>query len=200
MELADEYGLAIWVSYGLIEAGWAVAELGNPQDGIEKMRRGLAEYEATGAKLRSPYFLGLLADQLGKTGRVEEGLLTITEALNLAERTGEGYALAELHRIKGQLIMKSGELNQARTSSNDAGRSTALSQARKCFADALAIAKQQGTRSPELRAALCMHRLDLMLGNPNHTRLAEIYSSFTEGFETADLRQARALLEIASPE
>ena len=111
MELADEYGLSVWVTYGLIELGWAVAELGNPQDGIEKMERGLADYEATGAKLRCPYFLGLLADQLGKLGRVEEGLAAITRALELAERTGEGYVLSEWHRIKGELFMKSGGLN-----------------------------------------------------------------------------------------
>ena len=194
MELADEYGLTVWVTYGLIELGWAVAELGNPRDGIEKMERGLADYEATGAKLRSPYFLGLLADQLNKTGRIEEGLLTITKALHLAERTGEGYVLAELHRIKGELIMKSGELNH---SAKDSTRSTTLSQARACFVDALAIAQQQRARSWGLRAAMSMHRLDLMLGNADHTQLAEIYSSFTEGHETADLRQARALLEVA---
>jgi adenylate cyclase len=93
--------------------------------------------------------------------------------------------------------MKSVGLNH---SANDAPRLKALSQARACFADALAIAQRQGARSWELRAALSMHRLDLMLGNPNHTQLAEIYFSFTEGYETPDLREARALLEIASPQ
>jgi predicted ATPase len=137
-----------------------------------------------------------LADQLGKAGRVEEGFLAIAKALNLADGTGEGYALAELHRIKGELIMKSWKLSGE--SLNDAPQSAALSQARAGFADALAIAKQQGTRAWELRAALRMHRLDLMLGNPNHRQLAEIYSSFTEGFETADLRQARELLDTVS--
>ncbi len=195
MELADEYGLTLWVTYGLIELGWAVAELGNPQDGIEKMERGLADYERTGARLRTPYFLGMVADQLGKIGRVEEGLLAIAKALDLAERTGEGYALAEWHRIKGELFMKRAELNY---SANDLTRSTVLSQARACFADALAIAQQQGARTWELRAALSMHRLDLILGNATDTRLTEIYSSFTEGYETADLRQARAFLGIAS--
>ena len=197
MELADEYGLTVWVTYGLIELGWAVAELGNPQEGIEKMERGLADYEMTGATLRSPYFLGLLADQLGKVGRVEEGLLAISKALNLAARTGEGYALPEWHRIKGELLMRSGGLNH---SANDPLRFVALSQARVCFDEAFLVAQQNGARSLALKAALSMHRLDLMLGNPHHTRLAEIYSSFTEGFETADLRQARALLEIASPQ
>jgi predicted ATPase len=195
MELADEYGLTLWVTYGLIELGWAVAERGNPQDGIEKMERGLADYERTGARLRTPYFLGMLADQLGKIGRVEEGLLAIVKALDLAERTGEGYALAEWHRLKGELFMKRAELDH---SANDLTQSTVLSQARACFADALAIAQQQGARTWELRAALSMHHLDMILGNAPDTRLAEIYSSFTEGYETADLRQARAFLGIAS--
>src|SRR5262249_38769905 len=105
-----------------------------------------------------------------------------------------GYLLAELHRIKGELSVKSGELNH---SANASHRSTALSQAKACFADALAIAKKQGARTWELRAALSMHRLDFMLGNPNLTQLAGIFSSFTEGYETADLRQARAYLEAA---
>jgi len=194
MELADEYGMTVWVTYGLIELGWAVAELGDPQDGIEKMERGLADYEVTGAKLRFPYFLGMLTDQLNKTGRVEEGLLTISKALDLTDRTGEGYLLAELHRIKGELFVISSELNH---SANDTSRSMALSQARACFAHALAIAQKQGARSWELRAALSMQRLDLMFGNPNLSQLAKIYSSFTEGYETADLRRARACLEIA---
>ena len=194
MELADEYGLALWVTYGLIELGWAEAELGDAEGGIEKMQRGLAEYEMTGAKLRSPYFLGLLADQLSRAGRLEEGLAVITRALILAEQTAEGYTLSELHRIKGELFLKSSELNHADNLLDDSPRSKLLSQARACFADALAVAKQQGTRSLELRAALSMYRLDVMLGNPNTTQVAEIYSSFTEGFETADLKQARTQL------
>jgi tetratricopeptide (TPR) repeat protein len=181
MELADEYGLTVWVTYGLIELGWAVAELGNPQDGIDKIERGLTDYEATGATLRSPYFLGLLADQLGKAGRVEEGFRAIVIALALAGRTGEGYALAEWHRIKGVLFMKTGELNH---SANDPSRPAALSQARACFADALATAKKQGARWCGLRAALSMHRLDLMLGKARPD-------------DTADLRRARAFLEVA---
>jgi len=195
--VAEEYCLELWVALGKIDLGWADAELGEVQRGIEQMRQGLAAYEATGTKIIYPVFLGSLADQLNKAERIEEGLAVIAKALTCAEHTGEGYAIADLHRIKGELFMKSSELNQADKPSNDASQSTALSQARACFADALAMAQQQGTRSWELRAALSMHRLDLMLGNPNHTQLAEIYSSFTEGYETADLRLARVCLEVA---
>jgi DNA-binding winged helix-turn-helix (wHTH) protein/predicted ATPase len=194
MELADEYGFAVWQAYGLIEVGWAVAELGNPQDGIDKMRRGLAEYEATGAKLWCSYFLGMLAGQLGKTGRIEEGLQAISSALSLADRTGEGYSLPDFHRIKGDLYVKSGELNRTGNAPNPLPRSTVLSQARTCFAQSIAIARQHSARWWELRAAICLYRLDLMLGNPGSSQLEEIYSSFTEGFLTADLEQAQILL------
>jgi DNA-binding winged helix-turn-helix (wHTH) protein/predicted ATPase len=197
-ELADEHGLALWVTYGLIELGWAEAELGDAEGGIEKMQRGVAEYEATGAKLRSPYFLGLLADQLCKAGRLEEGLAVITKALTLAEQTGEGYAIAELHRIKGELFVKSADLLAADKSAGDQSASSALSQAMACFAEAVTIASQQGTKWWELRAALSMDCLEMGQGNSKHTQLTGIYSSFTEGFETADLKQTRAQLDVVS--
>jgi DNA-binding winged helix-turn-helix (wHTH) protein/tetratricopeptide (TPR) repeat protein len=196
MELADEYGMALWVIYGSIELGWADAELGDAEGGIEKMQRGLARYEATGAKLRTPYFLGLLADQLNKAGRVEEGLTEIEKAISLAGQTGEGFALSELHRINGELFLNSAKPlrpgNVPRHSSE-----VSIQQAQASFAKALAVAKRQGTKYWELKAALSMHRIDVLLGNPNHTQIADIYSSFTEGFETADLERARALLEEA---
>ena len=198
LELADEHGFAVWRAHGLIELGWAVAELGRPHDGIKTMQRGLAEYEVTGAKLRSPYFLGLLAEQLGKTGRIEEGLAVITDAITLAQNTGERYGLPELHLIKGGLLLGSNDLLQAGKPLSDSCRLTALPQAKTSFAEALNIAKQQGARWRQLRAALSMHRLDLMLGNPSHTQLTEIYSTFTEGVETADLRQAKVVLQKGS--
>jgi predicted ATPase len=191
LRLADEYGLEYWVALGKIDLGWANAELGNALLGIEEIQEGLAAYEATGGKLWSPRFLGLYAVALGKAGRFEESLTVIAKALTRAEQAGEVYAIAELQRVKGELLMKSCELNH---SANKTPRLEALSQAQRCFADALAIADQQGAKSWALRAVLSMHRLNRMLEDPNPTRLAEIYSSFTEGFETADLRQAQSLL------
>jgi DNA-binding winged helix-turn-helix (wHTH) protein/predicted ATPase len=198
MELADEYGMAVWVAYGFIELGWAEAELGNAQGGIEKMQRGLADHELTGTKLRSPYFLGTLADQLGKSGRVAEGLAAITNAISLAEYSGERYALSELYRIKGEIFLKSCDLLPRYNSLSGAPAVSALSEARACFLNALTIAKQQGTRWWQLRTGLDMYRLEMQYGKSDHTQLAEIYSSFTEGHETADLKQARALLDAAA--
>src|SRR5437764_6369772 len=108
-DLAEEYGLELWRAYGIIEMGWAEAELGNLQAGIEQMQRGLALHEAMGSKLRSPYFLGLLADQLAKAGRVEEGLATISKAITITEQTGERYSLAQLDRIRSELVMQAAE-------------------------------------------------------------------------------------------
>jgi predicted ATPase len=198
LRLAEEYGLELWVAFGKIDLGWADAKLGNIPQGIEEMQQGVAAYEATGGQLWLPYFLGLLADTLAQEGRIEEGATVIAKALSMAELNNDAFALAELHRIKGELIVKSCDSVSGDHRSLNHEVSVRLLEARACFAEALAIAKQQGTRSWELRAALSMHRLDAMLGNPNDTQLAEIYSFFTEGYETADLKQARARLNRAS--
>ncbi|PYV80218.1 MAG: hypothetical protein DMG93_19400 [Acidobacteria bacterium] len=194
LDVAEEYGFSLWVTFGLIELGWAEAELGDAE-GIEKMRRGLAQYELTGAKLRFPYFLGLLADQLSKAGWLDEAFEGITKALALAEQTGEGYVVSELHLIKGELFLTSGKLIKAGKLPGGSSELSTQMQARACFAEALTVAKRQRTKYWELKAALSMYRLDLMLGNSNHNQLAEIYSSFTEGFETQDLRAAKAILD-----
>src|SRR5262249_10230719 len=116
-------------------------------------------------------------------------------ALTCAENTGEGFALAELHRIKGELLLNKSGVLQAGEHPGDSSRILILSEARASFSAALAIAKGQQARSWELRTALSLHRLELVLGNPNPTQLAETYSSFTEGFETADLKSANELLD-----
>jgi DNA-binding winged helix-turn-helix (wHTH) protein/tetratricopeptide (TPR) repeat protein len=195
LELADEYGFEIWRVYGLIELGWAEAELGNSELGIEKMRRGLAEYEGMGATLRSPYFLALVADQLGKAGRAKEAIASIHKCLAVAQQTGEGYALPEWHRIKGELLLNSSDLAQpGGLTKNSSPSADALSEARVSFTQALTFAKQQRSKSLELRAALSMCRLERMLGGSDHTQLAEAYSFFTEGFETQDLKEAKSIL------
>jgi DNA-binding winged helix-turn-helix (wHTH) protein/tetratricopeptide (TPR) repeat protein len=104
MDLAEEYGLDFWMPYGMIQLGWAEAELGNPQTGIDRMQRGLSTYAATGAQLWTPYLLGLLSDQLSKAGRVREALATMAKALAMAGHNGENYSLPELHRIERRIL------------------------------------------------------------------------------------------------
>ncbi len=105
VKMADEYGLDLWQAFGNIDMGWAEAELGNRQIGIDQMQRGIAAFRATGAKLWCPHFLGLYAEQLGKDGRAEEALETIRQALAMAEETAERYAITELYRIKRELMV-----------------------------------------------------------------------------------------------
>jgi predicted ATPase len=138
--------------------------------------------------------MGLLADQLGKAGRLKQGIAVITNAITLAEHTGEGYALADLHRIKGELFLKSNDLLKPGKLLSDSLALSALSQARISFGEALRIANKDGTRWWQLKTALSMYRLEMSQGKCDHTQVAEIYSCFTEGHETADLRQAKALL------
>jgi tetratricopeptide (TPR) repeat protein len=204
LTLAEEYGLELWIAFGKIDLGWAEAELGNVQQGIEQMQEGLAAYEATGGKLWAPYSRGLLANALGKAGRSKEGLAVIAQALKMAELNSEAFAVPELYRIKGELIVKNcdsvsqGDFQVGLISSVDHEISTDPLQAEACFAEALAIAKEQSTRSWQLRAALSMDRLHTRLGKSGYTQLAEIYASFTEGHESADLKQARSHLNMAA--
>jgi predicted ATPase len=155
------------------------------------MQQGLTAYEATGGKLWTPYFLGLLADALGKAGRLDEGVVAIAKALSLAEETGEEYSLAESYRIKGELIIKTAQrtllVHDARARLEIA---PLLAEAESCFTAALTIAKQQRARSWQLRIALSLSHLKSERES-TQTHLAQIYSSFSEGFETADLKRAR---------
>src|SRR5215467_3035027 len=194
IRIAEEYGLELWVTFGKIDLGWADAELGDVQ-GIERMQQGLAAYEATETKIFYPSFLCSLADQLNKAQRIEEGLAVIAQAISCAEHTSENYSLPELHRIRGELLLNRSGVLQVGEHPGRSSKISILSEARASFIDALAIAKRQEARSWELRAALSLHRLDMAVGKPNHTQLAETYSSFTEGFETADLKSARKLLD-----
>jgi predicted ATPase len=194
IRIAEEYGMELWAAVGKIDLGWASAELGQVQEGLELMRQGLAACEATGTKIWYPILLGSLADQLNKTQRFGEGLAVITRALACAEDTGEGYAIAELHRLKGELLLNRSDLLVAGKFPRDPSTSSTVAEARASFAEALTVAKRQGARSWELKAALSMLRLEKQCGEPDQTQLAEIYSSFTEGFETADLKRAREQL------
>jgi DNA-binding winged helix-turn-helix (wHTH) protein/predicted ATPase len=152
-DLAAEYGLDLWHAFGASALGWAEAELGDAQQGVLKIQDALEAYASTGAKLWSSYFLRLLADQLAKAGRLEEALATITQALKYSEASGEGYALAELHRLKGELILKIGDRPGAKKDLE-----VRRKEAQACFAEGLAIAKQQQAKSWESRIRTSMKR------------------------------------------
>ena len=187
LALAREQGLVFWAAIGLCFQGWAVAAQGQTDDGIARLRQSLAEVHATGAALNRPRALGLLADIYWHTGQATEGLLALDEALTVVNRTGERYYEAELYRLKGVL-----GLQQAR----EAGASPLCTEAEACLHQALGIARQQQAKSLELRAAMSLARLAQQQGKGAEARelLAPIYGWFTEGFDTADLQEAYALL------
>jgi predicted ATPase len=134
-----------------------------------------------------PYWLVLLASAHGRCGQPQEGLATVTEALDAVVRSGERCWEAELHRLQGQLLLQKDAANQA--------------EAEACFHRAIEFARAQKAKSWELRAATSLARLWRDQGKPEHAHelLALIYGWFTEGFDTADLKDAKELLDELAP-
>src|SRR5262249_51537374 len=163
--------------------GWALTQQGQAQEGIAQINQGLTAYRATGAEASRSYLLALLAETHGILGEPEAGLTALTEALILVNTTGERWYEAELHRLKGALLLQQNSDNQA--------------EAETCFAQAMAIAQNQQAKSWELRAATSLARLWHQQGKRQeaHDLLAPVYHWFTEGFDTADLKDAKALLD-----
>src|SRR5882724_3622744 len=180
--LATEQGFALWLALGPIVRGWALAEQGQAMEGLAQLHQGLAAWRAIEAHPR-PYGLALLAGAYGKVGQPEEGLRVLTEALAAAQDRGERLLEAELARLTGELLLAQASENQA--------------AAETCFQQALAVARSQQAKSWELRAAMSLSRLWQHQGKRDKARqlLAPIYGWFTEGFDTADLQEAKALLE-----
>jgi predicted ATPase len=203
MTLSTEQGFPFWAAWGMIVQGWGLTEQGQGEEGVAQIRRGLPVYRATGAEAMQPYFLALLAEVYGKVGQAQEGLTTLAEALAMADRTGERLHVAELHRLKGTLTLESNVQNP--TSKIPPLQPLiptpqAEAEAEECFWRAIEIARQQQAKSLELRAAMSLSRLWQRQGKQAKARqlLAEVYGWFTEGFDTADLQEAKTLLEELS--
>jgi predicted ATPase len=181
--LASEHGFAQWAARGRMLRGWAVAQRGETTTGIAHIREGLAADEAIGAHLRAPFYLTLLGEALALAGRTEEGLAALDDALAKTAVSGERGWDAEIHRLRGELT--------ARLPYPDPAK------AEDSFRTALTIAREQGTRGYELRAATSLGRLWREQGRRGEARelLAPLYGWFTEGFDTADLKEAKALLD-----
>lgn len=180
--LAVEQGFASVLGRATVLKGWALAMQGQDEAGIEELRQGLVADVATGTKAWQPYFLGLLAEAYGECGRLEEGLDSVFEALAIVEHTGVRYYEAELYRIKGIIVLKQ--------------RVEDSSEAETCFQQALKVAHFQQAKSWELRAATSLARLWQSQGKRQdaYDLLTPVYDWFTEGFDTADLKEAKVLL------
>jgi predicted ATPase len=198
--LSTEQGFPFWVAHGTITRGWALAMQGQGEEGIAQLRQGLAAWRATGAEGGRPGQLAQLAEAYGKAGQVEEGLTTLAEALALVDRTGERYHEAELYRLKGQLTLQKFQVSSFKFQVEEGLASSVQrleSEAEEYFLKAIEIARKQQAKSLELRAVMSLSRLWQQQGKKDKARqmLAEIYNWFTEGFDTRDLQEARALLE-----
>ena len=183
ISLATYQGFPQRQANGAIQRGWALAHQGRAQEGIAQIHQSLGAHRATVAAIAGSYFLALLAEAYGTIGEPDEGLTVLTEALALVDTTGERWYEPELHRLKGALL-----LQQA------SGNST---EAETCFHHALDIARSQQAKSFELRTATNLARLWQQQGKHQeaHDLLAPVYYWFTEGFDTADLKDAKALLD-----
>jgi len=183
LSLAQQYGFPLFVAMGGVFRNWALAAHRPEDESVEQIRAGVAAYRATGAELYRPYFLGLLAEAYGNRGRPDAGLEVLAEALTRVETTGERLYATELYRLKGQLLL-------ARSFDN-------CTEAEACFQQALALARRQQAKLLELRTSVSLGRLWLQQGkrDPARRLLAEIYEWFTEGFDTRDLMEAKALLD-----
>jgi class 3 adenylate cyclase/predicted ATPase len=181
--LSSEHGFAAELGRGTILWGWALVVQGQAE-GLVQMHQGLAAYQATGAEVWRPYYLALLAEAYGTGGQSAEGLRLLTEASAVVDNSGEHWWAAELYRLRGELLL------------GHEGPGRHVVEAEQCFQQALAIAQHQHAKSLELRAAMSLSRLWQAQGKRAAARpmLAEIYGWFTEGFDTADLQDARVLL------
>ncbi len=185
LALANEHGFFTGRTISEIYLGWADALAGDLEGGIERMRRHMLEMKTAGSEYIADRCLAFIAAALGRMRRIDEALRAIDEASQFIERTGQRYYEAELYRLKGELLL-------AQNSSN--------AQAEERFRTAIDIARRQHAKSWELRATTSLVRL-LRDANRRHearAMLARIYNWFTEGFDTADLKNAKALLDELS--
>jgi predicted ATPase len=204
--LAEAHGFPFWATVGTMLHGWALVEQGQATVGIEQIRRALASYRATGAELEQSTIL--LIDACAHAGLAEEGLDLLTETLAQAHKAGDLFGEVELYRLRGELLLRQAAgtgfkpalIGTPIVATDNLGvtrRSPLLNEAEACFRQAFDIARRQRGKSLALRAALSPGRLWQQLGKHGDARLllAEIYGEFTEGFDTADLQQAKTLLE-----
>jgi predicted ATPase len=182
MAFATAQGLVHRVEQGRLLRGWALAMQGDAATGVRQIHQGLAHRDM-GIKLGRPHRLSLLAEAYGQAGQPEAGLRVLAEALTLVGATEERWWEAELHRLKGELLLQLAIPEGL--------------QAEACFQQALDVARSQQAKSLELRAAMSLSRLWQQQGQraAARTLLAPLYDWFTEGFDTADLQEAKALLD-----
>jgi predicted ATPase len=179
--VTTEQGFPLWRAHGIIYRGWVTAQNGDVAEGLLLLRSGSAAYRATGAEVWMPHHISVLADACDMAGQIEESRDLLDEALQIVERTSECWFAAELNRRKGQLMQ----------------RKEHSEGAKELYCKALSIARDQEAKLWELRAAVSLARLQREQGRRAEAcdLLAPVYGWFTEGFDTPDLKEAKALLD-----
>jgi predicted ATPase len=178
-QLSTEHHFAFWHAVGMRWHGVALMAQGRTEDGIALIHQGHTAYQANGTTTGESYYRLLLAEAYREAGQVEHGLQVMHEALAAFDKAEDRLYEAEMYRLKGELLLGS--------------RTTPLSEVEACFRQALAVARRQQAKSLELRAAMSL--VQLGQGHGARDTLANVYHWFTEGFDTADLQEARARLE-----
>jgi predicted ATPase len=183
ISLCTEQGFTELLAWAKCFLGCALIEQGKLTDGIAKLSEGIAAMESIGTLISRTLFLGALADGYRKTGDAKRALELVDDAADWANRTGERFYECELHRLKGEVLLMGNDPN--------------ATAADKCFRAAITLARVQSAKGWELRATMSLARLRRDTGRRDEARtmLAEIYNWFTEGLDTADLKEARALLD-----
>jgi predicted ATPase len=183
IDLSNAHGFLQWSAIGAFERAAALAKLGRLAEGIAGMRAFVEALRSTGRELNLPLLLALLAEAHQEGGQAEEGLALLAEAQERVTKTGERAYEAEVRRLKGDLLLALPTPDPA--------------EAEAAYLGALEVARRQGAKSWELRAATSLARLWKQQGRREEARslLAPVFDWFTEGFDTRDLRQAQALLD-----
>jgi predicted ATPase len=187
VRLADEKGAALWKALATMQKGSVFALSEKVSEGIQMITSGITAYRSTGSRVYLPIFWSHLSSAYAQLGQFDDAWRCIGEAMTAVETTKERWYEAEINRIRGEIALKLPQLGP--------------SQAEAYFERALSVARAQQAKSWELRAAMSMARLWRGRGKRNEARdlLAPVYSGFTEGFDTYDLREAKALVhELAS--
>jgi class 3 adenylate cyclase/predicted ATPase len=181
--LSTNRGFNLLAAFAKVTGGWALTTQGHAKEGMVQMLKGMVDFSAMGAEIWRPYSFALLAEVYGKAEHIKEGIAAIGDGLAVLHKTGERFWEAELYRLKGELLLTLSKINRA--------------EVETCFQQALEIARSQQAKSLELRAVMSLGRLWQYQGKRTQARqlLSEIYGWFTEGFDTADLKAAKALLE-----
>jgi predicted ATPase len=185
--LAEEKGASFWKAFGTLIQGCLLVLDGKASEAIETFTQGLAAYASTGATVWQPVHLSFLARAYAELNLFDDARRSMVEAMTTLERTGETWYEPEIHRMAGELVLKEPQPDAAKAEAH--------------FERAMAIARQQQAKSFELRAVMSMARLWRNQRKHDKARdlLAPVYCWFTEGFDTPDLREAKALLaELAS--